>query len=143
MHLSQMKRSLRRALLHDAGRVRELKSQLERLQNERRNLTGRIASLERQIDDAQRRFDATYEEVSRLGERAAAGADVHAGSLTQGKLPHRILEWMRRNPTQIYTASGLAVDLAVGDVQQVRTALARLVQRELVRRTDVRGEFTI
>ena len=50
---------------------------------------------------------------------------------------------MKRFPSRIYTAPELRTDLGIGDVQQVRTALARLAGKGLVRRTGVKGEFTI
>ena len=50
---------------------------------------------------------------------------------------------MRAEPDRLFTAAWLQEELGVEDVQQVRTALARLVAKGLVRRTDVKGEFTI
>jgi diketogulonate reductase-like aldo/keto reductase len=50
---------------------------------------------------------------------------------------------MRASPARIHTAAELQVALAVRDIQQVRTALARLVDKGLVRRMGVKGEFTI
>jgi len=138
-----MKKSLRRTLLDDAGRLRELKVRLEKLEEARRHLNSKITSAERELADAERRFETAYDQVARLGERTEAAAEAQANTLTRGKLPYRVLDRMRRDSTRTFTAGELASELGIRDVQQVRTALARLVDRGLVRRTDVKGEFTI
>ena len=50
---------------------------------------------------------------------------------------------MQREPTRIYTAGEIAETLGVADVQQIRTALARLVVKGLARRLGARGDFTL
>lgn len=140
-----MRKSPRRAVLDDAGRAHALGQELEELQAERRRLDERIRTAEQKLAEATRKFDASLEKAVELGRGGPLGADAAGAdqSVTPGKLPDRVLTRMRREPERIFTASALQAELEVEDIQQVRTALARLAAKHLVRRTDVKGEFTI
>jgi len=140
-----MRKSPRRAVLDDAGRAHALGHELEELQAERRRLDERIRTAEQKLAEATRKFDASLEKAVELGRGGPPGADAAGAdqSVTPGKLPDRVLTRMRREPERIFTASALQAELEVEDIQQVRTALARLAAKHLVRRTDVKGEFTI
>jgi hypothetical protein len=141
-----MKKMPRRAVLDDAGRLYTLKKELDELRKERASLEERIVRHEASVAEAQEAFDASYERALAQSANGAAGADLQAPvteTLLPGKLPQRVLARMQTNPSQIFTAAELALDLGIGDVQQVRTALARLVGKELVRKTGVKGEFTL
>ena len=118
-----------------------MRQELLTLQNQRDQLDQRIRHLERKLKDAEEAFDATWE---RVGKRGRNGDSPEADEpLTPGKLPHRVLSLMQRDGSRLYAAADLASDLRIRDVQQVRTALARLVSKGLVRRAGVKGQFTI
>lgn len=137
-----MKRTPRSALLHEAGRLYVLRDELSALKAQRDQLEQRIRQLERKIADADAAFETTFEKLVTAGRTAARRGDDDV-PVTPGKLPHRVLSRMKRDPTRLYTAAELSADLSIRDVQQVRTALARLVGKGLVRRSGVKGEFTI
>ena len=141
-----MKKTPRRVLIETAGRLHSLEQELAALRKQRSQLDERIEQQERKLAAAASAFDAVYAQATTSGRRGGAGTETAAGVdevLTPGKLPHRVLERIKRDPTKIYTAADLAADLTVRDVQQVRTALARLVSKGLVRRAGTKGEFTI
>jgi len=141
-----MKKTARRGLVDDAGRLYVLRKQLAELVRERQTLDDRIARLEGQVEEAESEFDVAYDRIvagGLDGGATAEGATEAEDFLTPGKLPHRVYECMKRAPSRIYTAADLTTDLDIDDVQHVRTALARLVGKGLVRRTGVKGEFTI
>jgi len=138
-----MKKTPRRTLIETAGRLHALEQELAVLRKQRSQLDERIEQHERKLAAAASAFDAVY---ARAGSRAASAADPDTATdevLTPGKLPHRVLERIKRDPTRIYTAADLAAELTIRDVQQVRTALARLVSKGLIRRAGTKGEFTI
>ena len=131
-----MRKSPRRAVLDDAGRAHALGQELEELQAERRRLDERIRTVEQKLAEATRKFDASLEKAVEVGRGGPPGADAAGGadqSVTPGKLPDRVLTRMRREPERIFTASALQAELEVDDIQQVRTALARLAAKQLVR----------
>ena len=138
-----MKRTPRSALLHEAGRLYVMREELAALKAQRDQLEQRIRQLERKIADAETAFDSTFERLVKVG----GGKDGLGGNddapVMSGKLPHRVLSLMKRDPSRLYTAAELSADLSIRDVQQVRTALARLVRKGLVRRSGIKGEFTI
>ncbi len=141
-----MKKTLRRTLLDDAGRLYLLKKQLDDLCRERDSLDHRIARAESRVAEAQQAFDSVYQRVAGSAANGHLSADAQgdpAESLAPGKLPRRVWERMQQAPSQIFTAADLKADLEVSDIQQVRTALARLAGKGLVRRTNAKGEFTI
>jgi hypothetical protein len=140
-----MKKTPRRVLLEHAGRLYGLQQELIALKKQRAQLDERIQSHERKLAAAETAFDAIYARAGKTGSRGYGGdAETVADEpLTPGKLPHRVLERIQRDPTKIYTAANLATELTIRDVQQVRTALARLVGKGLIRRAGAKGEFTI
>jgi len=141
-----MKKTPRRVLIETAGRLHSLEQELAAMRKQRSQLDQRIEQQERKLAAAASAFDAVYARAAKSGGRGGAGADSEAGAdevLTPGKLPHRVLERIKRDPAKIYTAADLAAELTIRDVQQVRTALARLVSKGLVRRAGTKGEFTI
>ena len=138
-----MKKSARKALVDDAGRLYLMRQELAALQNQRDQLEQRIRQLERKLTDAEQQFDSTWERVVTVGRGDNGAGSAADEPLTPGKLPHRILVLMQRDDSRLYTAADLAADLRIRDVQQVRTALARLVGKRLVRRAGVKGQFTI
>ncbi len=142
---TDMRKGPRRAVLDDAGRAWMLSRQLAELREERDRLEQKIRRLEREETDATSRFEASYQRaLDTAGSNGNALEDGDAErSLSAGKLPHRVLMRMRAEPDRLFTAAWLQEELGVEDVQQVRTALARLVAKGLVRRTDVKGEFAI
>jgi Fic family protein len=142
---SPVRKGPRRAVLDDAGRAWTLSRRLAELREERDRLDQKIRRLEREEAEATSRFDASYQRaLDTAGSDRNAFEDGQAErSLSAGKLPHRVLMQMRAEPDRLYTAASLQHKLGVEDVQQVRTALARLVAKGLIRRTDVKGEFAI
>ena len=138
-----MKKSARDALLGDAGRLYGMRQELRDLQNKRDELDQRIRLLERKVTDAEEAFDSTWERVVKSGRGRNGNSGETDEALTPGKLPHRILSLIERDRSRLYTAADLAGELRIRDVQQVRTALARLVSKNLVRRAGVKGQFTI
>jgi phage shock protein A len=134
--------SSRRALFEGAGGLYVLQQELAALQAERKKIDERIGRTQQKIEDAERAFEAAYERVVTGAVGGGNGADT-GQAVTPGKLPHRILSRMQGDRARIYTAAELQSELNVPDVQQVRTALARLVEKGLVRRTGVKGQFTI
>ena len=140
-----MRKSPRRAVLDDAGRAYALGRELDELEVERRRLDDRIRSLEQKLAEAMGKFETSFEKAVESGDDGHAGADAATAdqAITPGKLPHRVLTRMRSEPEGIFTAALLQTELEIDDIQQVRTALARLAAKRLVRRTDVKGEFTI
>ena len=138
-----MKKPPRRTLIETAGRLHALEQELVALRKQRSQLDERIQQHERKLAAAASAFDTVY---ARAGARGGSAADSETSAdevLTPGKLPHRVLERIKRDPTKIYTAADLAAELTIRDVQQVRTALARLVSKGLIRRAGTKGEFTI
>lgn len=138
-----MKKTPRRTFIETAGRLHALEQELVALRKQRSQLDERIQQHERKLAAAASAFDAVY---ARAGARGGSAADSETGAdeiLTPGKLPHRVLERIKRDPTKIYTAADLAAELTIRDIQQVRTALARLVSKGLIRRAGTKGEFTI
>lgn len=141
-----MKKTLRRTLLDDAGRLYLLKKNLDDLRRERDSLDARIARATAKVAEAQQVFDSVYERVAGSGGNGSLAVDApgHAAeSLAPGKLPRKVWERMQQAPSRIFTAAELKAELEVRDIQQVRTALARLAGKGLVRRTNAKGEFTI
>jgi len=137
-----MHRTARQALIDAAGALAALERERTALRREHARLDAKLAKLDVKIAEAARRVDACF---ARLKSVAAGNGDPAAatGPLAPGKLPHRLLEHMRAHPERLATAPELARDLAVGDVQQVRTALARLEKKRLIRRTDVKGVYAV
>jgi hypothetical protein len=138
-----MKKTPRRILIETAGRLHSLEQELAALKKERSRLDERILQQERKLAAAASAFDAIY---SRTGSASGHASDSETAPdevLTPGKLPHRVLERIKRDPARIHTAADLAAELTIRDVQQVRTALARLVSKGLIRRAGAKGEFTI
>lgn len=138
-----MKRTPRSALVHEAGRLYMMRQELAALRGQRDQLDQRIRQLERKIAEADEALDATFERLAKLGRGAGLTVGNGETPVTPGKLPHRVFSLMKRDPSRLYTAAEISADLSVRDVQQVRTALARLVRKGLVRRSGVKGEFTI
>jgi predicted transcriptional regulator len=138
-----VKRTPRSALVNEAGRLYVMREQLAGLKAERDQLEQRIRQLERKIADAETAFDSTFERLVDLGRTKTGFAANDETPVMTGKLPHRVLSLMKRDPSRLYTAAELSADLSIRDVQQVRTALARLVRKGLVRRSRSKGEFTI
>ncbi|TFH20035.1 MAG: hypothetical protein E4H03_12895 [Myxococcales bacterium] len=140
-----MRKSPRRAVLDDAGRACALGRELDELEAERRRLDDRIRSLEQRLAEAMRKFETSFEKAVEQGSDGHTGGEAATAdqAVTPGKLPHRVLTRMRSEPERLFTAALLQAELDIDDVQQVRTALARLAAKRLVRRTDVKGEFTI
>jgi len=138
-----MSRTPRSALLHEAGRLYVMREELAALKTQRDQIDQRVRHLERRISDGEQAFDSTFERLVKLGRNAGTGAGSDDIPVTPGKLPHRVLSLMKRDPSRLYTAAEISIDLSIRDVQQVRTALARLVRKGLVRRSGVKGEFTI
>jgi hypothetical protein len=141
-----MKKTARRILIESAGRLHALELELAALKRQRSQLDERIQQQERKLAAAQGAFDAVYARAGKAGDRGGAADDPAAGTdevLTPGKLPHRVLERIKHDPTKIYSAADIAAELTIRDVQQVRTALARLVSKGLIRRAGAKGEFTI
>ena len=136
-----MKKSPERALLDDAGRLHALRQELAGLRAERESLEERIRQVERKEGEARRTFEST---VAALVKRPRGGETSDADlAVAPGKLPHRVLSRIQRMPSRIHTAAELAEDLGVKDVQQVRTALARLLSKGLIRRVgNAKGQFT-
>jgi hypothetical protein len=130
-----------RALVDEAGKLYVLRRELRALKKRRDEIEATIRRLERQVAEA----DAAV--ASKLARaKAGRGRGIQlagASPLTPGKLPHRVLAHMMREPTRIYSAGEIRASLGVPDVQQVRTALARLVDKGHVRRLGERGEFTL
>ena len=135
-------RSSRKALVDEAGKLYVLRQELLALRRERDALEARIARQERRVAEAEKAVDAS---LARATTRAAGSTDgaAPADALTPGKLPYRVLSLMRRDPTRIYSAAEIASALSEKDVQQVRTALARLVRKSAVRRAGPSGAFTL
>ena len=137
-------RSSRKALVDEAGKLYVLRQELLALRRERDVLEARIARQERRVAEAEKAVDAS---LARATTRAAAAGSTDgaapADALTPGKLPYRVLSLMRRDPTRIYSAAEIASALSEKDVQQVRTALARLVRKSAVRRAGPSGAFTL
>jgi len=143
MSLWVMKKTPRRVLIEIAGRLHSLEQELSALKKERSRLDERILQQERKLAAAASAFDAIY---PRGGSVSGCGGDSEGSAdetLTPGKLPHRVLAQIKRDPTRIYSAADLAAELTIRDVQQVRTALARLLSKGLIRRAGAKGEFTI
>lgn len=139
-----MKKTPRRILIETAGRLHALEEELAALKKQRAQLEERIEQQERKLAAAASAFDAVYARAGSGRSGSVADADKGADEvLTPGKLPHRVLERIKRDPTKIFTAADLAAELTIRDVQQVRTALARLVSKGLIRRAGAKGEFTI
>jgi hypothetical protein len=137
-----MQKGARSALFRDAGRLHVMREELASLKSERDKLDQRVRVLERRIAEADAALTAMLERITKRGARALA-ADEDDFPITRGKLPHRVLSHMRRDPARLYTAAELSADLSIKDVQQVRTALARLVNKGLVRRSGVKGQFVV
>jgi hypothetical protein len=130
-----------RALVDEAGKLYVLQKELGALRKQRDEIDTTIRRLERQIVDAKAAVAAKLERAS---SRRGAHVEVKIeNALMPGKLPHRVLAHMQREPTRIYLASEIRESLAIPDVQQIRTALARLVDKGLVQRLEGRGEFTL
>jgi chromosome segregation ATPase len=141
-----MKKTPRRILIETAGRLHALEQELAALKKQRTQIDERIEQQERKLAAAASAFEAIYARAGATSGRGGSTTESEAGAdevLTAGKLPHRVLERMKRDPTKIYTAADLASELTIRDVQQVRTALARLVSKALIRRAGAKGEFTI
>jgi len=140
-----MKKPARRSLIETAGRLYALQQELAAMKKQRAQLDERIHQQERKLAAAESAFDVVYTRAGKAGSRGFEGdADAIADEpLTPGKLPHRVLQRIQRDPAKIYSAAGLAAELTIRDVQQVRTALARLVSKGLIRRAGAKGEFTI
>ena len=141
-----MKKTARRILIESAGRLHALELELAALKKQRSQLDERIQQQERKLAAAHSAFDVVYARAGKASDRGGSPDDPTAGTdevLTPGKLPHRVLDRIKRDPTKIYSAADLAAELTIRDVQQVRTALARLVSKGLIRRAGAKGEFTI
>ena len=120
-----------------------MREELAALKAQRDQLEQRIRQLERKIADADTAFDSTFERLVKVGRGKDGLGGNDDAPVMSGKLPHRVLSLMKRDPSRLYTAAELSADLSIRDVQQVRTALARLVRKGLVRRSGIKGEFTI
>ena len=137
-----MQKSVRSALFRDAGRLYVMREELAGVRAERDKLEQRIRQLERRIAEADTALASMFERIMKRGSPALALEDDDF-PIARGKLPHRVLSHMKRDPLRLYTAAELSADLSIRDVQQVRTALARLVNKGLVRRSGVKGQFII
>ena len=133
----------RKTVVEEAGRVLVLKKEIAAKQALRDKLDQEIEQLQRKLTQAEEAFDATWTALAKSADGSRANGSAEDDPLTPGKLPHRVLLHMRHDSSHLYTASEIATDLKIRDVQQVRTALARLVGKGLVRRAGMRGEFTI
>ena len=138
-----MNKAAQRLLLDGAGRLFVLRQELASLRIEQARIEDRIKRVEQKMKDAESAFESIYERA--VTHRAGHGASEANGAdeVTPGKLPHRVLLRMRQAPAQIYTAAELRDELRVRDIQQIRTALARLVAKGLVRRIGPKGQFTV
>lgn len=138
-----MRKTPRRAVIDSAGQLYTLERELAEMRKQREALDEAIGRQERKIAAAEASFDATLEKTKR-GSGAGESSDGNpADVLTPGKLPQRVLAHIERQPGKIHTAADLSDALAVRDVQKIRTALARLVQKGLLRRAGSQGEFTL
>jgi len=137
-----MKKSPERALLDDAGRLHQVRQDLQALRAERDAIDERIRQLERKESDARKAFEATVAGIVKRPRNGGEGLGADL-AVAPGKLPHRVWSRMQKTPTRIHTAAELAEDLGVRDVQQIRTALARLLSKGLIRRAGAKGQFTI
>jgi hypothetical protein len=133
----------KRTVLEEAGRIAVLKKELAAKQTERDKLDQDVKQIEGNLARAVEAFDATWGKLEQASESHGRNGDGGEDPLTPGKLPHRVLVHMRHNPTAFHTAAAIAGDLKIRDVQQVRTALARLVSKGLIRRAGIKGEFSI
>jgi hypothetical protein len=138
-----VKQTRRNALISEAGRLYVMREKLAALKNERDQLEQQIRQLERKVTEAEQALNATFERLGASGRSRPTAADTDDSPVMTGKLPHRVLSLMKRDPSRLYTAAEISEDLSIRDVQQVRTALARLVGKGLVRRSGVKGEFTV
>jgi hypothetical protein len=139
-----LRKTARKALLDEAGKLYVLRQELLALKRQREEIETRIARQEKRVAEAESAVDATLARAAAPGRGPVGDTpEALAAELTPGKLPFRVLGTMRRDPTRIYTAGEIAAALAMRDVQQVRTALARLVGKGLIRRAGVHGEFTL
>jgi hypothetical protein len=131
-------------LVDHAGRVYVQRRELAALKAQRAELDKRVEKAESKLAEAEQALASTLESVARRGRGRGHARDTNVDQvLTPGKLPHRILSVMKRDASRFYSAAELGSDLGIRDVQQVRTALARLVDKGLIRRTGVKGEFTL
>jgi hypothetical protein len=132
----------RRALVDEAGKLYVLRQELRALRKQRDTVDAQIKRLELQVESAKTAVESRLERAASPRRNVEPGA-AEQSPLTPGKLPHRVLAHMQREPTRIYTASEIAATLGVQDVQQIRTALARLVDKGHARRLGARGDFTL
>ena len=132
-----------RALVDEAGKLYVLRKELRALRKRREEIDATIRRLERQVAETKAAVDSKLERAKVVRGRGIAINGSGASPLTPGKLPHRVLAHMLREPTRIYSASEIRESLGIPDVQQVRTALARLVDKGHVQRLGDRGEFTL
>jgi len=133
----------RRALVDEAGKLYVLRQELRALRKQRDTVDAQIRRLEMQVESAKAAVESHLAKTESRRRGAHSAAATEQSPLTPGKLPHRVLAHMQREPTRIYTAGEIAETLKVADVQQVRTALARLVVKGLARRLGARGDFTL
>jgi Fic family protein len=133
----------RRALVDEAGKLYVLREELRSLRKQRDTVDAQIRRLELRVEAAKAAVESHLEKTASRRRGAHPDAASEQSPLTPGKLPHRVLAHMQREPTRIYTAGEIAETLGVADVQQIRTALARLVVKGLARRLGARGDFTL
>jgi hypothetical protein len=139
-----MAKLTRKTLLDVAGRLHALRSDLKAARRQQVDIAEHIAVLERKAAAAEQEYNLLYERLLATGPRAAdAARSPDTGDLAKDKLPYRVLREIQPDPTRTYTAPELAAKLKVADVQKVRTALARLVDKGYVRRAGAKGQYTI
>ena len=131
------------SVVDSAGRVYALRRELTKLNGERKKLEEKIHSLESSLAQAQTTFDQVYGRLASPGGNHGSRGLAPEDQIVPGRLPHRILCRMREEPARVFTAAELRTELRIRDVQQVRTALARLVDRGLVRRLGTKGQFAL
>ena len=139
-----MAKLTRKTLLDVAGRLHGLRRDLKAARRQQADIEDHVAVLERKAAAAEQEYDLLYERLLANGPRAAdAARSSGTGDLAKDKLPYRVVREIQCDPTRNYTASELAAKLKVADVQKVRTALARLVEKGYVRRAGAKGQYTI
>jgi hypothetical protein len=135
-----MRRAVRRSPLDSLlADVRAL-AQLER---QRTQLDVELARLERAIDEARDGVDGSVQRLSEVIKKDGDPRAAVGGALAADKLPQRILVYMQDHPGGLFTAPELARELEIEDLQQIRTTLARLAKKGLIRRTGVKGEYVL
>jgi hypothetical protein len=138
-----MARSPLQALLDDGRTLAQLEERRAGLERDRDRLDADLAKLEGQVREATEALGRSLERFTEVVRKSGDPRAASRQALAAGKLPQRILAHMRANPKRMVSAPELASVLEVADVQQVRTALARMAKKALIRRTGIKGEYTM